>query len=133
VHGKADPLNLEFRGLHGSIHSSTILAKRFDALRDRYSGPPLRLSVDVVPSCNALEIGDVVRVKLAKVRDFVANGSLDRSFEIQNIKMDWVTGGMNARSLRLVPGGGRAQSPSTTPRRSPTPGTPRRARTSRAC
>lgn len=94
-HGKADPLKLEFRGLHGSIHSSAILAQRFDALRDRYSGPPLRLSARVLPSCNTLEVGDVVRVRTSKIRDFVANGALDRSFEIQNVKIDWVTGNVN--------------------------------------
>lgn len=92
VHQLSDPLKLKFRGLHGSRHTSAMLAQRFDALRDRYSGPPLRLPLTVLPSCNGLEIGDVVRVRLAKVRDFVANGSLDRSFEIQNIQMDWMSG-----------------------------------------
>jgi hypothetical protein len=95
VHGKADPLNLSFRGLHGSRHSSVMLAQRFDALRDRYSGPPLRMNVRAVPSMNGLEIGDIVRVRLPKVRDFVTNATLDRSFEIQNVKIDWVTGQTN--------------------------------------
>jgi hypothetical protein len=92
IHQQADPLKLKFRGLHGSIHSSTILAQRFDALRDRYTGPPLRMDAKVLPSLNSLEVGDVVRVKPSNVRDFVANTDLDRSFEIQNIAIDWVTG-----------------------------------------
>lgn len=92
VHGKSDPLKLEFRGLHGSRHSSVMLATRFDALRDRYSGPPLRLSLDLVPSMNAIEIGDVVRVRLPNTRDIVSNGSLDRSFEVQGVKIDWISG-----------------------------------------
>lgn len=93
-HGKSDVLKLEFRGLHGSRHSSIMLAQRFDSLRDRYSGPPLRLPLKLVPSCNGLEVGDVVRVRLPKVKDFVANGGLDRSFEIQSVKMDWITGAL---------------------------------------
>lgn len=92
IHQHGDPLKFKFRGLHGSIHSSNILAQRFDALRDRYTGPPLRFDVKVLPSLNNLEVGDVVRVKLPGIRDFVANASLDRSFEIQNIAIDWVTG-----------------------------------------
>lgn len=92
THGRADPLKLKFRGLHGSRHSSTILAQRFDSLRDRYSGPPERTQVKVLPSLNNLEVGDVVRHRPAGVRDFVASGDLDRSFEIQNIAIDWMTG-----------------------------------------
>lgn len=92
THGKSDPLKLKFRGLNGSIHSSAILAQRFDALRDRYSGPPLRVDASVVPSLNTLEVGDIVRLQPPGMRDFVANGTLDRSFEIQNISIDWVTG-----------------------------------------
>lgn len=97
IHKQADPLKLKFRGLHGSIHSSTILAQRFDALRDRYTGPPLRLGATVLPSLNSLEVGDVVRVKPPGVRDFVANTDLDRSFEIQNIAINWVTGAIGLK------------------------------------
>lgn len=99
VHGKADPLKLKFRGLHGSIHSSTILAQRFDSIRDRYTGPPQRIGVDLVPSLNILEVGDVVRLKPAGVRDFVVpgGGALDRSFEIQNISIDWISGKLSTK------------------------------------
>ncbi len=97
IHGKADPLKLKFAGLHGSRHSASILAQRFDALRDRYTGPPLHIQVRALPSLNALEVGDVVRLRLANTRDFVANGSLDRSFEIQNISMDWITGALDLK------------------------------------
>lgn len=92
IHGKSDPYNLSFRGLHGSRHSSAMIALRFDALRDRYSGPPLKLPLTCVPSLNNIEVGDVVRVRLPKVRDFVANGTLDRSFEVQGVQIDWVNG-----------------------------------------
>lgn len=97
IHGRADTLKLAFRGLHGSLHSSTMLSQRFDALRDRFTGPPLKLSAQVLPSLNTLEVGDVVRVRLLNVRDFVANDFLDRSFEVQNISIDWITGNVGLK------------------------------------
>lgn len=109
IHGKSDPLKLKFRGLHGSRHSSTILAQLFDSLRDRYTGPPLRVGAEVLPSLNTLEVGDVVRLRPPGVRDFVANGDLDRSFEIQNIAIDWVTGDLR---LKLF---GSSQAPGALP------------------
>lgn len=94
VHKKGVPLRLQFRGLHGSRHSASMLASRFDALRDRYTGPPLRHTVNVLGRLNGLQVGEVVRNKQVSVRDFVANGTLDRSFEIQNIRIDWTTGAL---------------------------------------
>jgi len=101
VHGRSDPLKLKFRGLHGSRHSAVILAQRFDSIRDRYTGPPFRIPVSVLPSLNTLEVGDVVRLRPAGVRDFVVTGggALDRSYEIQNISIDWITGNVG---LKLV-------------------------------
>lgn len=94
VHQKADPMKYKFRGLHGSRHSSVILAQRFDTIRDRYTGPPLRVQVSALPSLNVMEVGDVVRLRPEGTRDFVVSGGgdLDRSFEIQNVAIDWVTG-----------------------------------------
>lgn len=95
VHGDAPTLKLAFRGLHGGRHAPTVLNSRFNALKDRYTGPPLRLSARVLPRLNTLEVGDIVRVRLDHVRDFVANGTLDRSFEVQQVRIDWVTGQVN--------------------------------------
>ena len=94
VHKKGTQLNLKFRLLHGSRHSPVILAQRFDSIRDRYTGPPLRIPVSVVPSLNNLEVGEVVRLRPAGVRDITVTGGgpLDRSFEIQNVAIDWITG-----------------------------------------
>lgn len=94
-HGRAEPLKLEFRGLHGSRHTSSMLAQRFDAIRDRYTNPPLKTNVRVMPHLNTLEVGDVVRLKPKTLRDFVSGGDLDRSFEIQNTSINWVTGDVN--------------------------------------
>lgn len=95
VHGDAPTLKLAFRGLHGGRHAPTVLNSRFNALKDRYTGPPLRLSARVLPRLNTIEVGDIVRVRLDHVRDFVANGTLDRSFEVQQVRIDWVTGQVN--------------------------------------
>jgi hypothetical protein len=85
IHGAADITKLQFKGLHGSRHTEAMIRKRLDAFRDRYPQPPELISVTVLPSLNRLEVGDVVRLKLAKVRDFAGSTvSINRSFEIQN-------------------------------------------------
>lgn len=93
VHKKGNPLNLEFRGLHGSRHSEAMLRGRFDSIRDRYTGPPQRTTVRVLGRFNPLEAGDIIRLRLTAMRDFVGNTTsflLDRGFEIQQIGIDWV-------------------------------------------
>ena len=70
THGEAKPQALKFRGLHNSRHTFTTLKNRFDALRDRFAGPPLRLRLSLLPSNNDIEVGDVVRVALPQVRDY---------------------------------------------------------------
>ena len=93
-YGDADPIEWEFRGLHGSRCTDELLEQRLRSLCDRYAGPPLRMSLNLLHSQNALEVGDTVRVVLANVNDASANGaaSLDRSMEIQQISYDWNKG-----------------------------------------
>jgi hypothetical protein len=96
IHKQADPLKLKFRGLHGSIHSSTILAQRFDALRDRYTGPPLARRHGAAepeqPGGRRRRPGEAAgRAGLRREH------GLDRSFEIQNIAIDWVTGAVGLK------------------------------------
>lgn len=111
VHGKGDPLKLKFRGLHGSRHASTTLARQFDAIRDRFTGPPLKINVDALPSLNMLEVGDVIRLRPAGVRDLTDDGGqpLDRSFEIQGTQIDWISGDV---SFKLF---GSSQAPGAIP------------------
>jgi len=93
-HGTAKVKRLEFRGMYGSVATSTDLANRFHALRDRYAGPPLRLTVTTFLANNMLEVGDVVTVRLPHVRD-TSNDDytvLDRAFEIQQVRIDWIKG-----------------------------------------
>lgn len=91
---------LNFRLLNGRRHTSSTIALRFDALRDRYSGPPQRITVNGLHRLNQLEVGEVVRLRLANVRDFAApngHGPIDRSFEVQNISVNWMTGQLSVQ------------------------------------
>lgn len=95
--GKTDkPLTIQLKGLHNSRHTYTTLRNLFDALRDRYAGPPLGLKVDLLPSKNGLEIGDLVRVKLDHLRDLASDDTLDRTFEIQQVTIDQLSGKISA-------------------------------------
>jgi hypothetical protein len=110
---------LSFRGLHGSRHTDAIVAKRIDALRDRYTYAPETMEVTVLPSLNRLEVGDIVRVRLPNVRDFAGTGdSIDRSFEIQQKVEDFHTGQV---TLSLFGSTGRASVDAPTTDTSPLP------------
>jgi hypothetical protein len=113
AYGSAPTKTLRFKGLHGSRHTDALVAKRLDALRDRYTWPPETMDVTVLPSLNRLEVGDIVRVRLPTVRDFAGSGaSIDRSFEIQQKVEDFATGQV---TLSLFGSTGRAgvESPTT--------------------
>lgn len=93
VNGEAVLTNLNFRGLDGGRHTESTMFSLFNALRDRYSSPPLKITTTCLPSLNVLEVGDIVRLQLNSVRDY--NGSLkplDRSFEVQSVSIQWLTG-----------------------------------------
>ena len=83
---------LQFNGLHGSRHTATTVEGLFDRLRDRYAAPPQRLSVKCQPVCNVLEVGDIVLVDLPHLRDYFTGGALSRSFEVQQVSVDWTSG-----------------------------------------
>jgi len=95
TYGQSKQLVLKFRGLHGSIHTIKTIEKVFDRLRDRFVSPPLHLTVKTLFSKNAIEVGDVVRVKLEALQDYNTDTTLDRSFEVQKVSVDWVNGTVN--------------------------------------
>ena len=76
-----------FKGLASNRATDQILRQRFDAIRDRFSSPPLEISVDVAKRLDMLELGDIVKLNLTNVRDASAptDNSISRSFEIQRI------------------------------------------------
>lgn len=94
THRDAPKKNLKLRGVHTGSHTDEDIINYFNSTQGRYSGPPLRLSVTVLPSLNWLEVGDTVRVTLDEIRDFTAGSGvgLDRVFEIQQVDYDWLTG-----------------------------------------
>jgi hypothetical protein len=92
-HGRAPEMELKFKGLYGGRHTDGLIFKLLDAIRDRYSAPPCRLRVDVLHSLNRIEVGDVVRVRHACLRDYAgSNASIDRAFEVQSISVNHRTG-----------------------------------------
>lgn len=84
---------LSFKGLQGSRHTTAMIKQRIATFRDRYTSPPQLLQVTGLPSLNRLEVGDIPRVKLSKVRDFAGNEvSINRSMEIQQKSENFYTG-----------------------------------------
>lgn len=98
THGIADTKDFKFSAVHTGLHTDEDLFTYFDVLRDRYSGPPLLLTLKIMPSMSLLEVGDTVRVSLNQIRDFNTGGTLNRTFEVQQVATDWMTG---AISLKL--------------------------------
>ena len=95
-HGRAPTMELKFKGLYGGRHTDGQLLKLLDSIRDRYSAPPVRLRVDVLHSLNRIEVGDVVRVAHAQLRDFTGSGAtIDRSFEVQSVTINHRTGAVS--------------------------------------
>ena len=93
IHGKADEKVFKFKSIHTGLHTDEDILKHFDTIRDRFSGPPLLLSLTLAPSQSAIEVGDTVRVKHENIRDFNAlDGVLDRTFEVQQVTSNWMTG-----------------------------------------
>jgi len=82
----------EFRGVFNGVHTDSDLQAYFQQIRDRYSAPPLRLSVSTMPQWDRLEVGDTVRINCGELWDYHIDDALDRVFEIQQIKTDWRTG-----------------------------------------
>ncbi len=93
--GQSETLEIEFRGLSAERHTYTTIKNILDSLRDRYAGPPLRTSLELSPENNDIEVGDIVRVNLAGIKDYSTDQvdvTLNRNFEVQQVKVDWQTG-----------------------------------------
>ncbi|WP_444914629.1 hypothetical protein [Microbulbifer sp. TRSA007] len=90
THGEAKQHTLQFRGLHNSRHTYTTLKNTFDALRDRFAGPPLSLRLGLLPSKNDLEVGDIVRVSLPQLRDHSIRGDRPYDFNFTSDAEGWI-------------------------------------------
>lgn len=92
THQKVGSRELKYKTLAVTRHNTQTIQRIFDSFTDRYGAPPLEMSLPVVPSLNHLEVGEVVRVTLPEVRDYASVSTLDRTFEIRRVTMDWVRG-----------------------------------------
>jgi len=98
IHQEAPKKTFKFRGVHTGKHTDEDILNHFDSMRDRFSGPPLAIEVEVSSSLNRLEVGDNVRLTLDQVRDFTgANINLSRTFEVQRVQTNWITGDVKLR------------------------------------
>ena len=109
-HGQAPIKVYNFKGLAANIATQSVLDQRFDAIRDRFSAPPLSLSVDVSKSLDRMELGDVCLVQLPNVRDMAAAtvNPIDRAFEIRQIREDrkrltFMLSGSSAEAVPVAP------------------------------
>jgi hypothetical protein len=95
VHGKSPVQKYQFYGLHSQRATDATLAKKLDAIRDRYAEPPQRLTTTVLGSLNRIEVGDIVGVRVPDqvLRDFTQEaGEYNRSFEVQQKSYDAFSG-----------------------------------------
>lgn len=93
VHGAAPVKFVAFRGIYGNKYTDATIGGLFDSIIDRYANPPLRIQVKGFARLNNLEVGENVRLNLASVRDYTGEiTSIDRTLEIQQMSVDWMTG-----------------------------------------
>jgi len=92
-HTASDIKVIELRTLFGSNDSQRVINHNFENLRARTSSPPYRLSLELTPDQNDLEVGDLVSVYLDSLVDINFQGTgFARVMEVQSVKIDWVTG-----------------------------------------
>lgn len=112
LHGRTDTKKLTFKGLYGGRHTDATVRDRINAYRDRYTHPPERMGLTVLPSIAAAEVGDIARVRGANIRDFAGStAQIDRSFEIQRTRLNAATGELE---FELFGSTGRAGATATT-------------------
>jgi hypothetical protein len=112
VHKAAPLKTLNFRGLHGSRHTDGVLRKAAARILDAYATPPVKLRVRALPSLNAIEVADVVRVKYSGNREYMADAgsTLDRAFMVQSVSIDHTSGELDLDLIGST-GSGRSLAP----------------------
>ena len=91
-HGASDPKEVELTTLGVTRHTDKMIRHHFGSQRSRFAGPPILLDLELTPDQNDLEVGDLVSVEI-DLEDFTnESGTIDRTFEVQAIKNDWVKG-----------------------------------------
>ena len=91
-HGTAAERDFEFKGVFIGAQSDNDVQNYISTIRNRYSNPPLRLKITVGIDWNILEVGDVIRVETESIVDYNNNQTVDRAFEVQQVRTNWLTG-----------------------------------------
>jgi hypothetical protein len=93
AHQATDAIVMDMYGLDGTKHTSKAIKTMFDFLRQRYTGPPKLLELQVLFKESDLSVGDIVRVQLDQIRDSAeGTASIDQSFEVQKITVNPTSG-----------------------------------------
>jgi len=79
--GRSKTLKLNTEGLVPMVISASALYQRNHLWMSRYSRPPLRIDVELLPRHFDLEIGDIVRLTLP-MRDLLTGADMDRAYEV---------------------------------------------------
>ena len=92
-HGTAPEKRMRFEGLAGTRFTEQVLRQLLTSLRDMYTGPPLRLTVNAYHYLNRIEIGDALFVDVPNIRDYSQSGSnLQRTMVVHGMTVDWLKG-----------------------------------------
>ena len=81
---------LALKGMHGTRHSRDFMKGTFSAFSDRFAFEPIYCKVQLAPGLSVLEVADTARLQLEGFQDYTAESDLNRTFEVQGVKTDWV-------------------------------------------
>ena len=91
-YGYASLKTYNFKGVFTGVHTDNDIFNYFNQNISRYAAPPLKITLDVLPKWDKLEVGDTIRIDCANIHDINSGESLSRVFEVQRITTDWITG-----------------------------------------
>lgn len=89
--GDAKQLKYATRGVPPTSTFVDQLYQRWQRVAARYSRPPMRIQLTLLPSQDSVEIGDICRVTLP-IRDLLTGDQLDRAFEVLSTQIQIKTG-----------------------------------------
>lgn len=92
-YGATDIEEYSFKGLHYSRHSLDTIRSYLTGLRDRLSAEQSTVTITSILNTSVLDVADIARVKLTNWEDYTSTGAVNRSFEVQQVQIDW----LNAR------------------------------------
>lgn len=95
INQEGNSRNIKLRGVYSAANTDQDVRNHFDGMRDSYSGAPLLLSVECLPSLAYLNVGTVIRLEIDSLRDFTATvgtTTIRRAFMITQVSINYKTG-----------------------------------------